>query len=326
MHQPALQPLIYRRLFPRPQPTDPTDFTQFVAKCIIPEVRQETHRFYGPEDTLECNYPGLDYASKAHRTRLRSYPWHRRLFRVFDELRLSEGEVHQICKWEGTRYSKERFEREHKTQIRDTTWDGVKSYGKPFLGVQSVGAPMVESPSRLRPSRTRGEQNFSVLSDEAGFTNEMSETDDDVLRSSVGTELHRRLLAATAARARGEPAILDNEWEQWMKDVTERGLMSSRPESSAAAGPSAWPHSYSAYPLSFPTLQPSSRTLSPSSPQYGTSSSDSFHYNSSSASYFSRSQSTEAHRRMAPPPLHLIPRIRVPRESGHPRSSASPAT
>ena len=125
MHKPALSPIIYAWLFPNPKPTDPSNFQTYISKQLVPEVRAETARFYGHIDCVEAQYPGLDYAVAAHRLRLGRFPYHRRLFQVFDQLRLTNHEIQSLCKWEGTRWARERYERDVGIKVRETTWDDV---------------------------------------------------------------------------------------------------------------------------------------------------------------------------------------------------------
>ena len=40
-------------------------------------------------------------------------------------------------------------------------------------------------------------------------------------------DLNQRLLVATEARARGEEATIDADWEQWLKEAAERGDLPS---------------------------------------------------------------------------------------------------
>lgn len=232
MHKPAIAPLVFSRLFPNLKASDPTSLPAHIVRNLIPEVRSETVCFYGPIDCLEAQYPGLDYANPAHRLRLRQHTWHRKLFQVFDELRLSEHEIQTLCRWEGTRWARERYEKDEGVKIRDTTWDGVES-------------AVYQEPTATRVRNSVGKQNKDELenpsddevsSDDESVDERMGDSDDqseeavdeeseDELQHSVGEELHQRLLRATEARARGEEAILDEDWEQWLKEAAERGVV-----------------------------------------------------------------------------------------------------
>ena len=264
MHKPALAPLVYARLFPSPKPTDPSSFHAYTTKNLVPEVRAETARFYGHLDCIEAQYPGLDYAVAAHRLRLGRFPYHRRLFQIFDDLRLTNHEIQTLCKWEGTRWARERYEKDIGVKVRDTTWDDV--------------APVVAHPPTITRSELRGGENLTSAdqhvsgdeltlgmecerieglvalpmndqehNDERGMDEkneepvmeednedgrdlpqeegEVSEEEsEDELQLSVGVELNQRLMAATEARNRGEEAVLDADWEQWLKEAAERGV------------------------------------------------------------------------------------------------------
>ncbi|CAF9935692.1 MAG: hypothetical protein HETSPECPRED_009864 [Heterodermia speciosa] len=227
MRKPAIASLVYIRLFPTPKATDPATFQAHVTRNIVQEVRAETTCYYGAIDCLEAQYPGLDYTNPAHRSRLTRFAYHRRMFRVFDELRLTPDEIQDLCRWEGTKSAREKYEKDHSCTIRDTTWDDVE----------------VEPPrpaSAFRAQLHGAEDNHLSLKnmDEDGTTSvreddevENSDADDiieeddseDELQRSIGVDLNRHLLAATAARARGEQVVLDADWEQWLKEAAERG-------------------------------------------------------------------------------------------------------
>jgi hypothetical protein len=121
MKAPAIDQLVYACMFPKPKATDPQNFQGLLQRQLVPEVRLETQAFYGHLSSQEAKYPGLDYSYQPHRVRLSRYTWHRRLFRAFDNLGLTKSEIASLTKWEGTRWAKERFEREQGIVIRDTT-------------------------------------------------------------------------------------------------------------------------------------------------------------------------------------------------------------
>ena len=223
MRKPSIAPLVYARLFPAPKATDPPTFQAHLSRNIVQEVRAEISCYYGPTDCLEAQYPGLDYANPAHRSRLSRFTFHRRLFRAFDELRLTGEEIRELCRWEGTRFAREKYEEQHHCQIRDTTWDdveveelrqasAVKTYQR---GGEVNGTPLNGSLDDGRLPENEG-----GVPDDGGTDEEDSE---DELHHSVGVDLNRHLLAATAARARGEQVVLDADWEQWLKEAAERG-------------------------------------------------------------------------------------------------------
>lgn len=239
MHKPAIGPLVFSRLFPAPKSSDPTGLQAHIARNIVPEVRSETVCFYGPIDCLEAQYPGLDYANPAHRTRLSRFPWHRRLFRVFDELRLSDHEIQTLCRWEGTRWARERYEKDEGVKIRDTTWDDIElavHAGPIATKTEPCEVPEGEEDVEVEHSEDENEEEAVHMSENAELSENVSEEDDgdedegeeeseDELQQSIGVELNQRLLIATAARARGEEAVLDEDWEQWLKEAAERGAV-----------------------------------------------------------------------------------------------------
>ncbi|KAI4171349.1 MAG: hypothetical protein LQ343_004305 [Gyalolechia ehrenbergii] len=259
MHKPPLAPLIHAWLFPHPKSTDPPNFQAYISKQLVPEVRAETARFYGHVDCVEAQYPGLDYAVAAHRLRLSRFPHHRCLFQVFDQLRLTNHEIQTLCKWEGTRWARERYEKDIGSRVRETTWDDVvlavpepptvtraelqretnpslstrfvrsqgteSSNDQDAMGIlaQNIPAgPLHSDNEDLEDEEVDGE---SRDEEEAGDAEQEAEESEDELQQSVGVELNQRLVAATDARNRGEEAVLDADWEQWLREAAERGAI-----------------------------------------------------------------------------------------------------
>ena len=228
MKKPRIEDLVMSRLFPQRKDIDPSDWQTYVRRSLIQEVRTETLCFYGPFDCLEAQYPGLDYAKTSHRLRLNRFPCHRKLFRVFDELRLTESEIHRLCKWEGTRWARETYEANNRVKIKDTTWNGV--YDSRNRRTTVTVAPgwsgeTAEIESGKVPNNdveSEGEDEETRDSDEG---DELSEDSEDELQQSVGVNLNQRLLVATEARARGEEAIIDADWEQWLKEAAENSTL-----------------------------------------------------------------------------------------------------
>lgn len=129
--QTPLSTLIYNNLYPNPTANDPNNFSAHLAKHLIPEIRIETARFYGSLDSTEARYPGLNYTYPPHIARLARFSNHARLFKVFRQLRLTKAEILDIVRWEGTLWARERFERDEGVKIRDTTGNGIKRWSDP---------------------------------------------------------------------------------------------------------------------------------------------------------------------------------------------------
>ncbi|KAK8132439.1 hypothetical protein PG999_000612 [Apiospora kogelbergensis] len=210
--------LVYEYMFSKPKASDPQDFHALLHRYLILEVRQEVHSFYGHLDTQEAKYPGLDYCNRIHRIRLSRWPWHRRLFRAFDGLRLTHSEISNLTKWEGTKWAKERFERDSGITIKDTADECMSTWVPP----EERSAAAATSPS---------EDETEVVQPEGGDTTENAdddmegEEDSDGEMESIGIALNQRLLERTARREAGadtsEP--LDEEWEQWLKNAIDSG-------------------------------------------------------------------------------------------------------
>ncbi|MCJ1245959.1 hypothetical protein MMC30_003163 [Trapelia coarctata] len=255
MHRPRIDQLVYSVLFPHPvQGRDPPTFQAHITKNLVPEVREEIKCFYGDIPSIESEYPGLDYAYRGHRLRLGRFTFHRRLFRAFDALRLTETEIHNLCHWEGTKWAKDRYEKAEGVMIRDTTWDDIAPYAPRQRRVVSKDSGEPAEEGTATEYETYSAEEDEDVEDEEGQEEgdddeeDEEDSEDEVLNQSVGVELNRRLLAAAEARIRGEDVALDADWEQWLKEAAERGFVPdasplNRPEpeqSNSGPGQTQW--------------------------------------------------------------------------------------
>ncbi|SMQ45551.1 unnamed protein product [Zymoseptoria tritici ST99CH_1A5] len=117
--------LLYSYLFPNPTPNDPPSFSAHLARNLVPEVRIEVATFYGDLNSAEARYPGLNYCYAPHRMRLGRFKHHKRLFDAFDNLGLTYGEIQDFCCWEGTKWARERYEKDEGVKVVDTTGDEI---------------------------------------------------------------------------------------------------------------------------------------------------------------------------------------------------------
>lgn len=211
-----VEQLVYEQMFPKPRPQDPHSFDALLQRYIILEVRQEVISFYGHLDTSEAKYPGLNYNNRTHRTRLSRWQWHRRLFRAFDALRLTPNEISAVTHWEGTKWAKERYEREQNCVIRDTAMDGM-----PVWTGQESTAQRPQYPTHRVSQTAEGEEDLDAMRDETE-----EESEDEL--ESVGIALNEQLRERLAARDAGDSSLpLDEAWEQWFKNAVETGEISA---------------------------------------------------------------------------------------------------
>ena len=219
--------LVYNTLFPQPSPTDPPSFSAHLSKNLVGEVRIETANFYGSLDTIEARYPGLNYAFAPHRKRLGRFPHHRRLFDAFDRLGLTEAEIQGFCRWEGTLWARERYERDEGVRVVDTTgveigaWvDRRKFPGSQRIAVKTDIQVEITPSSSLSQQRQQQPEIDTTMQDS---DHSSSSEEDDALPASVGFSLNARLLHAAALRDQGANVPMDPEWEQYLKEAQERG-------------------------------------------------------------------------------------------------------
>ncbi|KAI1167025.1 hypothetical protein F5B18DRAFT_518673 [Nemania serpens] len=220
--------LVYESMFPKPRSTDVQNFQSLLHRHLILEVRQEVHSFYGHLDTQEAKYPGLDYCHPIHRIRLGRWPWHRRLFRAFDTLRLTNAEIAGLTKWEGTKWAKDRFERDSGITIEDTAAEGIL----PFVELEE--RPLVPTATpRAATAEPLQQQQEIEIEDDIGDEDEVGDEDmeaeeaeeeSDGESESIGFALNERLRERAARHEAGElPEHYEEEWEQWLKNAIESG-------------------------------------------------------------------------------------------------------
>ncbi|KAG5968186.1 hypothetical protein E4U58_001936 [Claviceps cyperi] len=241
-----VEDLVFENLLPERKETDLTTFQTFLRCNIIPEIRAEAAAFYGDVNTQEAKYPGLDYMHPTHRIRLSRWPWHRRLFRAFDALRLTESEIRGLTRWEGTKWAKEKYEKEKGVVIRDSTLDEISNWATPL---PSVSASAFEEPRRNAPSTTTRrptdmeqeylEREQSILRTLRNLGERLARDDEEVDRpdredgesssdddpfESIGVELNERLRERAMWRETGDMSVvMDEEWEHWLKNALESG-------------------------------------------------------------------------------------------------------
>lgn len=120
--------LLYAYLYPNPTPQDPPSFSAHLARNLVPEVRIEVATFYGDLNSAEARYPGLNYCYAPHRMRLGRFRHHKKLFDAFDNLGLTYNEIQEFCCWEGTKWARERYEKDEGITVIDTTGSEIGPY------------------------------------------------------------------------------------------------------------------------------------------------------------------------------------------------------
>jgi hypothetical protein len=276
--------LLYSYLFPHPTANDPPSFSAHLAKNLVPEVRIEVATFYGDLNSVEARYPGLNYCHRPHRMRLGRFKHHRRLFDAFDNLGLTYNEIQEFCCWEGTKWARERYEKDEGIKVVDTTGDEIK----PFVDRSELRAEQ----ERRRQSIHR-QTDISVIVEEAdgGLSShptddqdeEMSDADSEAEHGNSTTrtphetpaEAEAALQHITELTDRRERAIttrilaayqsgqsLPPEIEQLLKEQSERGTLNANSVNlSMLNNTSRQAHGYAL----LPTLLESATTPAPAS-------------------------------------------------------------
>ncbi|KAF2868822.1 hypothetical protein BDV95DRAFT_499974 [Massariosphaeria phaeospora] len=214
--------LVYSTLFPSPSATDPPSFSAHLSKNLVGEVRIETATFYGSLDTIEARYPGLNYAHAPHRKRLGRFPHHRKLFDAFDRLGLTDNEILGFCRWEGTLWARERYERDEGVKVRDTTGMEIGAWVD-RRSLRHAGFHTKDRIAVKTDIEVAIEDHDDGDSDSNSNSADDDDDDDDDQDESVGFALNQRLLHAAAMRDQGANVPMDPEWEQYLKEAQEAG-------------------------------------------------------------------------------------------------------
>ncbi|KAF2751398.1 hypothetical protein M011DRAFT_473884 [Sporormia fimetaria CBS 119925] len=235
--------VLHTTLFPNPTSSTPPTFAAHLTRNLVPEVRIETATFYGSLETIEARYPGLNYTYAPHRKRLGRFPHHKRLFEAFDELGLTDAEILGFCRWEGTLWARERYEKDEKVKVVDTTgdeiarWDGTRrkeSARERGTGIE-VKTDIEVQIDEVSEAESEGEDEDMEMEvdteDRATQTNDPTTVPPFALPNasslppiqSIGYTLNQSLLEAARLREAGVPTPLDAQWEQYFKDLQERG-------------------------------------------------------------------------------------------------------
>jgi len=205
--------LVYEYMFKNPKTSDPQNFHAILTRYLIYEVRQEVHSFYGHLDTPEAKYPGLDYNHPIHQIRLSRWQWHRRLFRAFKGLALTPAEIAGLTKWEGTKWAKERYEKEQGKAIEDTAAAGI--------------LPWVEPENRTPLVAEFQHEEIEETEEVEGDENMEGEDESEDELNSIGVQLNERIMRNVAARNAGDSSQpVDEVFEQWLKNALETGEFS----------------------------------------------------------------------------------------------------
>ncbi|KAF2148298.1 hypothetical protein K461DRAFT_204534, partial [Myriangium duriaei CBS 260.36] len=123
--------LLYNYLYPRPSSNDPNNFSGHLSRYLIPEIRIETNLYFGDLSTIEARYPGLNYTYPPHIRRLSRFPHHARLFRAVKALGITDTEILDLARWEGTLWARERYEKDEGIKVLDTTGDEIPLWVDP---------------------------------------------------------------------------------------------------------------------------------------------------------------------------------------------------
>ncbi len=246
---------LYAYLFPNPSTSDPPSFSAHLARNLVPEVRIEVATFYGDLNSVEARYPGLNYCHPPHRMRLGRFKHHKRLFEAFDTLGLTYNEIQEFCCWEGTRWARERYEKDEGIKVLDTTGDEIGPYvdrrgrcgadekrRKSITRKTDISVVVEHATSVSNRQMSIREEEDEIMSDaesevanDSGVEQDVDEEDVDTPTEAAAMQEHlselerrrnqsisRRMIAAYQSGQRYNPAI-NQRIEQLLKEASERG-------------------------------------------------------------------------------------------------------
>ncbi|TKX19278.1 hypothetical protein C1H76_8463 [Elsinoe australis] len=229
--------LLYQYLYPRPAANDPTNFSTHLARNLIPEIRIETARFYGSLDSVEARYPGLNYTHIPHIRRLAHFPHHARLFRAIKALGITDCEILDMARWEGTLWARERFEKDEGIKVEDTTGDDIVDWVDPrtkktarIRATTTTTLTTVSAPRQLPLPQSATHCELEVQEPErATMTASPAQIDDEsdvssdvhvpspLARSAV--ELSQQIIDVISRHQRGEQVNLSEDLEDWVEEL-----------------------------------------------------------------------------------------------------------
>lgn len=198
--------------------------------------------------------------------RLGRFPHHARLFDTIDKLGITNQEVMDLARWEGTLWARQRFERDEGIKVRDTTGDGIipwidsrsikRGHGKGIRVKVETAVEVTQDPHADGPYDCTPQAEEFLDDDEDDEDDDMDhdepepiEGDDNIqdgldepvtgTSQSLSHDLNRRILAAIAARQRSG-ANFEPELEAYLKELVESGqlLSASRPADGPLVDPS----------------------------------------------------------------------------------------
>ncbi|KAK5121092.1 hypothetical protein LTR85_005576 [Meristemomyces frigidus] len=241
--------LLYAYLYPTATPNDPPSFAAHLARNLVPEVRIEVATFYGDLNSAEARYPGLNYCYGPHRMRLGRFKHHKRLFDAFDNLGLTYNEIQEFCCWEGTKWARERYEKDEGIKVQDTTGNDIKPYidrrelrkaderRRHSITRQTEISVIVEEADGALSSHPVEEEDedMSDADSEAEEEGEDAETLQETPTEAAALEQHIAELNVRRAHAINQRIIaaweqgqtLPPEIEQYLKEESERGNVSA---------------------------------------------------------------------------------------------------
>lgn len=169
--------------------------------------------------------------------RLGRFKHHKRLFDAFDALGLTYGEIQDFCCWEGTKWARERYEKDEGVKVVDTTGDEIG----PWVDRRDRREDHLRRHSITRKTdisivverQPRIDEDIEHTTDGSDHESDPQRTDAETDGEADGEAPH---IAASSSHSQDEQEItqsiiaawergqsLSPEFEQYLKEQSERG-------------------------------------------------------------------------------------------------------
>jgi hypothetical protein len=169
--------------------------------------------------------------------RLGRFKHHKRLFEAFDNLGLTYGEIQDFCCWEGTKWARERYEKDEGVKVVDTTGDEIGPFVSRWDQQEDIRRQSITRKTDIsivvehQPRIDEDAETLSVDSDRDMEDADVDSDQPDELAArehiaelverrdhAIAQTINQRIIAAWEAGQSLPP-----ELEQYLKEQADRG-------------------------------------------------------------------------------------------------------
>lgn len=160
--------------------------------------------------------------------RLGRFKHHKRLFDAFDTLGLTYGEIQDFCCWEGTKWARERYEKDEGVKVVDTTGDEIG----PFVDRRDLREDHLRRHSITRKTDISivvehqpriDEDPEHIMEEDEEMTDGESEEEAREITETEHESQDEQEITQSIIAAWEQGQSLSPEFEQYLKEQSERG-------------------------------------------------------------------------------------------------------